>query len=300
MSRGRPTGVELMGNDDFDTPTVPTTSWQDIRTIAGWELRGAIRSRWVLGTAIAFAAAAVLVSLLGLRSLRDLGLSGVGPGSAGLLNLAVLFPPLIGLLLGANSIVNSRERGVLAMIAAQPVSRFAYAAGVFLGLSAAVWTTLLIGFSLAAVIVAGPAQVRDLGALLSIAGASLLVATVAVALGMAISALSASRTQAASAATAVWFVLALGMDLALAGVASSIRLGPGALMAIILLNPVEAARVLALLAASPDGGTLGPFGAYLVNTYSAGGAAAILISALAAWAIGPVLVAWWVVSHRDI
>lgn len=278
---------------------VTTTSWQDVRAIASWELRGAIRSRWVLGTSIGFALTAVAVSFLGLRSLRALGLSGVGPGSAGLLNLAVMFPPLMGLLLGANSIVNARERGVLAMIMAQPISRFAYLLGIFLGLTAALWITLLIGFGLAGVIIAGPAQVRDLGALLAIAGSAFLASANAVGVGMAISALSNTRTQAAAAATATWFLFAVGVDLALVGIATSIRLGPVALMAIILLNPIESSRVLALLVSIPDGGALGPFGAYLVSTYSTGGAAAILITSLITWTALALGIAWWRLSLRD-
>ena len=35
--------------------------------VAGWELKGAVRSRWVVGTAIAFAAISLGVTILGLQ-----------------------------------------------------------------------------------------------------------------------------------------------------------------------------------------------------------------------------------------
>lgn len=268
--------------------------------IAGWELRGAIRSRWVLGGSVVFALASLAVSLLGLRSLRSLGLSGVGPASAGLVNLVVLIPPLMGLLLGANSIVGARERGVLAMVVSQPVSRFTYVAGTFFGLVAAVWMTIVVGFSLTAAVLAGVAKIGDLWPLIALGGTALVVSAVSIALGMAVSALSQSRMQAAAAATAIWFLFAFGMDMALAGISGSVRLGPGSLMLAVLVNPLEAGRILALLASNPDGASLGPFGAYLVATYRVGGSALIILAAASLWIAIPLWIAWRRLVRCDI
>jgi hypothetical protein len=61
--------------------------------------------------------------------------------------------------------------------------------------------------------------------------------------------------------------------------------------ALLVANPVDAARVLGVLALEPDLYLLGPAGAFLVARLSAGGAAAVLLSALIAWAIAPVAAA---------
>lgn len=268
--------------------------------VAGWELKGAIRSRWVLGTAGVFAAVTLAVTLLGLGSLRELGLSGVGPASAGLVNLGVLLPPLMGLLLGAGSLAGARERGLLAMMAAQPVPRWTLIVGVFLGLVGALWLTVAIGFGLAALVLAGVADVGDLAPLGALVVSTLAVSTAGLALGIAISAFAAGRTQAVALAVALWFLFALGMDLALAGLGPAVHLGPKGLLAAVLLNPLEAARILAMLAAEPSGTALGPFGAYVTGAFGVGGAAALLAGAIALWIAAPLALARWAFPRRAL
>jgi Cu-processing system permease protein len=262
-----------------------------VTALAAWELKAAVRSRWVIGTAIVFAAISLGVTLLGLEALRGLGLSGVGPASAGLVNLGVLLPPLMGLLLGAGSIAGARERGLLAMMVAQPVSRTSLVTGLFLGLVAALWITVAAGFGLAALVLAGVAKVSDLAPFAALVVATLAVGTAGLGVGIGISSIAAGRTQAVAFAVAVWFVLALGMDLALAGLGPAVRLGPEGLLVAVLLNPLEAGRILALLAANPSGAALGPFGSYLIERFGTTGSAVLLGSAIAAWTVIPLLVA---------
>jgi Cu-processing system permease protein len=271
-----------------------------VTALAGWELKGAVRSRWVLGTAIVFAVISLGVTLLGLEALRGLGLTGVGPASAGLVNLGVLLPPLMGLLLGAGSIAGARERGLLAMMVAQPVSRTSLVGGVFLGLTAALWITVAAGFGLAALVLAGVARVSDLAPFGALVLATLAVGTAGLGVGIGISSVAAGRTQAVALSVAVWFVLALGMDLALAGLGPAVQLGPQGLLVAVLLNPLEAGRILALLASSPSGAALGPFGTYLVERFGTTGSAVLLSSAIAAWTVIPLLVARVALRRRPI
>lgn len=271
-----------------------------VAILASWEFRGAARSRWVLGTAVAFAALCLGVSLLGMRSLRDLGLTGVGPVSAGLINLGILLPAVMGLILGGNSLVAAREQGVLAMISSQPVSRTSIVLGAFAGLVGALWTSVLLGFGAAAVVLAGVAKSSDVVPLVTLVAVALAVSAACVALGLGVSAFAGSRMQAVGTTITLWFLLALGMDLALAAIAPALRLGPSGLLATIVLNPLEAGRVLALLGVSTDGTVLGPFGAYLSERFGAGGAAGILVAAILVWTVIPLVLARWALVHRDI
>jgi len=271
-----------------------------LTALAGWELKGAVRSRWVLGTAIVFAAISLGVTLLGLDSLRGLGLSGVGPASAGLVNLGVLLPPLMGLLLGAGSLAGARERGLLAMMVAQPVSRSTLIGGMFVGLAAALWVTVALGFGLAALVLAGVAKVSDLAPLGALVATTLGVGTAGLALGIGLSSVAGGRTQAVALAVAAWFVLALGMDLALAGLGPAVHLGSEGLLTAVLLNPLEGGRILALLAANPTGTALGPFGAYLVDRFGTGGASVLISGSIALWTLVPLLVARWALRRRPI
>ena len=154
--------------------------------------------------------------------------------------------------------------------------------------------------SLAALVLAGVADVGDLAPLGALVVSTLAVSTAGLALGIAISAFAAGRTQAVALAVALWFLFALGMDLALAGLGPAVHLGPKGLLAAVLLNPLEAARILAMLAAEPSGTALGPFGAYVTGAFGVGGAAALLAGAIALWIVAPLALARWAFPRRAL
>lgn len=270
------------------------------RTIAAWEYRNSVRARWVLVMAAIFGLLCLAVTLLAFRTVRDLGLSGIGPASATLVNLGVLLPSLMGLLLGAGALVGAREQGTLAMMAAQPLSRRSIVTGAFLGLTGSLWVTLGAGFGVALLVMSAVARASDVPALVTLIASTGAVAMASVAIGIAISAVSASRVQAVAGAVALWIVTSLGIDLALAALAPSLHLGPRGLLVAVLLNPMEAGRILALLGTNFQGTALGPFGAYLITTFGAGGTVAILVLDLLVWTAGPVLLARRILSRRDL
>jgi ABC-type transport system involved in multi-copper enzyme maturation permease subunit len=270
-----------------------------IRELAGFEFRGAARTRWVPIGAVVFASTTVAVTLAGLRSLSALGLAGAGAATDGLVHLSLLLPPLIALLLGAGSLARDRERGMLAMLASQPVRRAALPMAAFVGSLLAVWVVLGAGLGVALVLLATIATLADLAAFAVVVGVGLLTTACAVAIGVAISALAATHHQATAAAASVWLVLALGMDLLLAGVAPGLRLGPPGLLAAVLLNPLEAARTLALLVLD-GGGALGPFGAYLSRRFGMAAAQGMMVGSLLAWTVGPLMIARAATIRRDV
>ncbi|MGZ8630335.1 MAG: ABC transporter permease [Actinomycetota bacterium] len=271
-----------------------------VSVIASWEYRTAVRARWVLTMAVVFGLLCVMVTLLAFRTVRELGLSGIGPASATLVNLGVLLPSLMGLLLGAGSLAGAREYGMLAMICAQPLRRSQVATGTFLGLTASLCTTLGIGFGVAMLIIAGVATASDVPALVTLIGATLGVGAASVAIGVAISSLVSSRVQAVTLAVGLWIVLSLGVDLALAALAPSVHLGPTGLLVAILANPLEAGRILALLGTNLEGTALGPFGAYLISAFGRWGTIAVLVGDLVAWTLVPLGVARWALPRKDL
>lgn len=272
---------------------------QSTATLAAFELRGAARSRWVSIGAVVFAAGAAAVTLAGLRSLSELGLAGAGAATDGLLHLGLLLPPLIGLLLGAGSVARDRERGLLAVLASQPVRRGQLPVAAFLGSTSAVAAVVALGFGVATVLLAAVATPADLVALLAVGAISLAATASAVALGVALSALCSSHHQATAAAASLWLLLALGLDLLLAGAAPGLQLGPAGLLAAVVGNPLEAARVLAMFLL--DGGAnLGPFGSYLLDLLGRTGTIVALVTSLVAWIVLPLLAARTITTRRDI
>jgi Cu-processing system permease protein len=267
--------------------------------VARWELRLAVRGRLVMGTAVTFTVVCVLATLLGLRSVSNLGLAGVGPGTGALINLAILFPPLMGIMLGANSLSSARERSLLPLMLVQPLSRLEHVCGVILGLVGAVWLTIGFGFGASALLLSRVAGTADVSGLLAIVGSALGVGVASVAIGVAISALAGSRLQALGLSMGLWFLFAFAIDLVLAGLAAAVHLGPFGLFVGVLLNPLEAGRILMVLASGADAMTLGPFGAYLDNTVGTAVAALAVCASLAAWTVLSLLVAWAGITRRE-
>ena len=268
--------------------------------VAGWEFRNSVRARWVLTMGAVFALLCATVTVLAFRTVRELGLTGIGPASASLVNLGVLLPSLMGLLLGSGSLVGAREQGMLSMMCAQPVRRSSVALGTFLGLTGSLWTTLGIGYGVSLVIMAGVAEGTDVPALATLIGATSAVAAASVAIGVGVSAVVASRVQAVAAGVGLWVVLSLGVDLALAALAPTVQLGTAGLLWAILLNPLEAGRILALLGTNFEGTALGPFGAYLVSRFGTAGSVLLLGGSITAWTLVPLLVAVRALRRRDL
>lgn len=271
-----------------------------IRALAGWEFRAAVRSRWILGTAVTFGGLALALTVLGLASARELGLSGAGPAASSLVNLGVLVPSVMGLLLGAGHLAGARENGMLGMLGAQPVRRRSLALGAFGGLTLSLWTTIGIGFAVTSLVLSGVADASQIGPLLVLIVATLAVGATSVAIGLGISSVAASRAQALALAIVAWIVFAFGIDLALAALAPVLHLGSVGLLVAIMINPLESARVLALLAMRPEGTALGPFGAFLRDSIGTGGTAVLLICSLGTWTAGSLALATRMLSRRDL
>lgn len=88
-----------------------------------------------------------------------------------------------------------------------------------------------------------------------------------------------------------WFAFVLLYDLVLMGALAVSGMPASWLAATLVANPVDAARVLGVLALEPDLYLLGPAGAFLAAQFSRAGAAAVLLAALALWATLPVAAA---------
>jgi hypothetical protein len=102
---------------------------------------------------------------------------------------------------------------------------------------------------------------------------------------------SRSAVQAQGTAVAVWFTLALLYDLVLIGSLSVSGLAPHWLVAALALNPIDATRVMGVLALEPDLYLLGPAGAFLTERLGTAGAAMLLAVAVTCWTMLPVAAA---------
>ncbi len=257
--------------------------------IAAREVREALRSRWFVLAAICLLLLSLGLSLLGLSGAQRSGLAGFDRTTAGLLNLALLFVPLLGLSLGAMGIAGEIEDGSLAVLAAQPVTRGEVYAGKYAGMLLAMIAAILGGFGASGTIVALASGGGDAHAFLSLAAIAVLLGAVSLAIGTLLSVAMGSRARAAGAAFAAWIALVYLSDLGSMGLVLARNLGPDRVFLLAFLNPVEQARVLGTLALTQRPEVLGVVGLYGQDHLGAFGLPAVLALALVAWAAGAVL-----------
>ena len=256
--------------------------------IAGKEVRDALSNRWLIAYAVLLGGLGLAATATGLDSASGLAIQAFGRTTATLMNLCLLLSPLVAVVMGAASIAGEQERGTLEHLLAQPLTRAELLLGKHCGLLAALLAATVAGFlpaGVAIAVVAGPAMFAHyllFPAIAALAGAAM------VAIGMLISVSSRSAVHAQGMAMVTWFAFVLLYDLVLMGSLAVSGMPAEWLAAALIGNPVDAARVLGVLALEPDLYLLGPAGSFLTTRLSGAGTASLLIGALALWALVPV------------
>lgn len=253
-----------------------------IATLAGYELHASLRNRWFALYACAFALLAVALSSLSLSGAGMFGFAGFGRTAASLINLVLLIVPLMGLTVGAQSLAGERERGTLAYLLAQPVSRIEVLLGKLVGLGGALLAALLLGFGLSAAVIAWQGGAVESGRYLVLVLLSLLLALASLSLGIFISAWSRSGALAVGLALFVWLLLVFVGDLGLMGTAVVMKLHISTLFNLTLLNPLQVFKIATVNSLRASLEILGPAGIYATRTYGPA-LNALLVAVLVGW-----------------
>jgi Cu-processing system permease protein len=264
------------------------------------EVRESVRSRWFLAMTLVFCALALGVSYLSFTGAGALGFAGFNRTVASLLNLMLLFVPLMGLLVGALGISGEREDGTLGYLLAQPVSRRAVYAAKWAGQGAGLAGSIALGLGLAGLVVGWEAGGEGAGAFAVLAFDALLLGAASLSLGVLFSVASGSRMKALVGALVLWVVFAFVLDAASVGLVVAGKTGASGLFALAFANPIQLAKVFCLLALSAKLEMLGPAGLHAVRAFGPVGAAALVGSALAAWAILPAAAGWLLFRRMNV
>lgn len=254
--------------------------------VAAREFRQSLRSRWFLLAAGSFLVLSLALSALGLAGAERSGLAGFDRTTASLLNLALLFVPLLTLSVGGLSVAGELEDGSLGQLLSQPLTRAELYLGKYAGVSLAVGAAVLSGFGAAGLIVGLVSGGGNASTFLALVGLVLLLCMATVALGLLLSVWLRSRARVVGAAFATWLGLVYLSDLGAIGLIVARHLRPAQVFALALFNPVQQARVLGTLALSRRLDLLGPVGLYGHDTLGDVGLVAALAGALVALAAG--------------
>jgi Cu-processing system permease protein len=283
--------VRAIARSSSDRPAPGVNRIGSVTPLIRKELTDAIANRWLIGYAAVLGLLGLAAASAGIESASGLALQAFGRTTATLMNLCLLLAPLVAVLMGAASIAGERERGTLEHLLAQPLTRTRLLLAKHAGLVISLTAATLVGFLPAGILVVSAAGAGVVGHYLIFPGIAVLVGMAMAGVGALISVSSRTAVQAQGAGIFAWFGFVLLYDLLLVGVLAVSGVRVELLAAALVANPVDAARVLGILALEPDLYLLGPAGAYLTAQLTRSGAAILLGGALVFWAAAPLIAA---------
>jgi Cu-processing system permease protein len=245
-----------------------------------YELQDLRRSRWIVGYAL-------LLLLLTDALLR---FGGAGTRAVlSLMNVVLVFVPLVSLLFGTMYLYNARD--FIELLLAQPVGRRSLFAGLYGGLAVPLAAGFLLGVGLP-FLWGGGGDGSVAGPLATLLGAGVLLTLVFTALAFLASLLFEDRAKGLGAAILVWLAATALYDALLVLVATTFSDYPLELplIGLTLLNPVDLGRVFLLLQLD-TAALLGYTGAVFERFFGTMLGAATAACALALWCAGPLALA---------
>lgn len=248
--------------------------------IARSQVHDALRSRWL-----------ILHGLLYLLVTEGLLLAGGMTDRAllSLVNVVLLLVPLVAIVFGTIHLYSARD--YILLLLTQPVRREALFLGLYAGLVGPLAATFAAGVVLPFVWHARltPEVARELAALV---GLGLLLLAVFVAAALLVAIRTRDRVRGIGTALAVWLVTAIAYDGIVLLVVAAFARWPieKPLLALMVLNPVDLARIV-LLMVFDAGALMGYTGAVFTRFFGSGPGMMTALAALMVWAAAPLLVA---------
>lgn len=244
--------------------------FNNINLIAQKEILSSFRNKWFLLYTIIFAVLSLALSLIGLSGLEIYGVSGFGRTTASLINMILLFVPLMGLTLGAMSIAYERERGILLYILSQPVSYIEVLIGKYIGLALSILGSIVLGFGLSGFVIAFKGGSADVIGYIYFVLLTFLLALVNLAIGMFISSYFKKYDTALGVSIFSWLVLVIFSDLGIIGTSFLVELNINQVFILSLLNPLQVFKLSAVYSLRDNLEILGPIGIYAVRNFGGG------------------------------
>lgn len=268
-----------------------SAGWRQVAIVAGQEYRLSVRNRWAFALTGLFALLSVLLTVFGGS---NLGPARVDAIVVSLAQLATYLLPLAALVYGFDSVVGADEDGWLDVVFALPVPRSRVVFGTYLGRAVTLAAATLLGFGLGGAVLVAGAGLVGWPLFVAFLFGAVGVGLAFLALSVLVSTLAAEKTHALGGVLLAWVWFVFVHDLLALGAVASLRLPDAVLSAFVLANPADVFRVLVLTGAETTGGGVA---AVFAGT---GLSAPVLVVALIAWCLLPVLLAGRLVRRRSI
>jgi Cu-processing system permease protein len=273
----------------------------------GWlcarhELVLAVRSRWLQTFAVVFGVLVVVVATSGYVLSGGRGVQEFSRTAVSLVELVLLIIPLTAITFGVLHL--TPDRGAAELLFSQPVSRGVVLIGRLTGLLLALAAAEAIGFGAAGLLIFSQSGGSGVTAFLGVVASAIVLSAVFLALAALVSAGATSRrrARALAVALAVWFAAVVLFDVAVLGLASTLRSGDASRLLIVsvFVNPVDAVRTGALLAVHGTTAFGAASLAFLRFTGGPAPAAAMIALSLVFWIAAPMAMAARRLRKSDI
>lgn len=271
----------------------------NIFTIARKELRDALRNRWFVLFTIAFAGLALALSALSQPTGTDLRLANYSRTAASLINLVLLFVPLISLTLGTSGLASDRETGALAYLLAQPVNHTEVLLGKYVGTAVALMASLIMGFGVAGVALTLQGQASDPQSYIVTVLFACLLAMALLSVGFLIGVLVRKTSTAVTSGLFAWLMLVFVGDLGLMGATIVTQMPIQTVFWIASINPLQMFKISAILNIQANLEVLGPVGIYATEQYGMT-LLPMMIAGLILWIVLPLIVAMFVFNNHSL
>lgn len=265
--------------------------WSTVVTIAIKETRTGFRNRWFLLYSVVFTALIVAFASIALSSTGVTGQAGFGRTSAGLLNLILLMVPLIGLTIGAQTLVSERQDKSMDYLLAQPVSASEVFFGKYLGAAAAITIMLVLGFGWAGFIMVLRGSSGSLGGFGVLVLLTVLLGLGMLSVGYLVSSFTAQTATALGIAVTIWLGFVIIGDLGIMGSSLVLNFNPSTLLALTLANPLDTYKLLSVEILQTSLDVLGPAGVYATDRFG-GQLTPLLLAVEALWVLLPLPIAY--------
>ncbi len=253
-----------------------------LRAIVSYTFKETIRSKWLIMFTLVFFLLTLNIPLLILLATSYIPPNYLDIYLTYLVSLSFPFLPFLSLPLVATSIVDERESGSLQYMLSNPISRVQFLTGRLVGLILATTLVIVLGYGIATIVTYKVAVSRYAAAGMVMLVAAFLNLCI-IGLALVVSILTRRKATALGIAIFIWFILTVLSDFGSLGlVLTVITKQPAFVMPLILANPVETSRVLALIPLHAGPTELGSTG-LIVNLVLGDNGWIVLFADVALW-----------------
>ena len=272
--------------------------WMILRIVGEKEIRDALRNRWFLLYTGLFLVLSVAFSTAAMSGSTLTGQPGFGRTSAGLMNLMLLIVPLIGLTVGAQAIVAERENRFLEYELAQPLRPVEVYVGMYLGAAASLCLVLAFGLGMAGAVMGLRGGTANTGDFLLLVLLTMLLGLGMVSVGFLVSSFTPRTAAALGIALTLWLLFVMLGDLGLMGSAAVMKMTPGTLLGLTLLNPLDTYKLAGVNLMHSSLEVLGPAGVYAID-HIGSWLTALVLALLVMWILVPLPIGYWLFRRAD-